>query len=100
MVLVVKNLPAKAGDRREAGLIAGSDPCVRKIPWRRAGQPTPVFLPGESHGQRSLRELQSRGLQGIRHKMCACVLSHFSHVCLFLMLWTVACQARLSLGIL
>ena len=27
--------------------------CV-KIPWRRAWQPTPVFLPGESHGQRSL----------------------------------------------
>ena len=29
-------------------------PWVRKIPWRRAWQPTPVFLPGESHGQRSL----------------------------------------------
>ena len=27
---------------------------VQKIPWRRAGQPTPIFLPGESHGQRSL----------------------------------------------
>ena len=27
---------------------------VRKIPWRRAWQPTPVFLPGESHGKRSL----------------------------------------------
>ena len=27
---------------------------VRKIPWRKAWQPTPVFLPGESHGQRSL----------------------------------------------
>ena len=27
---------------------------VRKIPWRRAWQPTTVFLPGESHGQRSL----------------------------------------------
>ena len=27
---------------------------VRKIPWRRKWQPTPVFLPGESHGQRSL----------------------------------------------
>ena len=27
---------------------------VVKIPWRKAGQPTPVFLPGESHGQRSL----------------------------------------------
>ena len=30
------------------------DPWVRKIPWRRAWQPTPVFLPGESQGQRSL----------------------------------------------
>ena len=30
------------------------DPWVRKIPWRRAWKPTPVFLPGESHGQRSL----------------------------------------------
>ena len=30
------------------------DPWVRKTPWRRAWQPTPVFLPGESHGQRSL----------------------------------------------
>ena len=32
----------------------GFDPWVRKIPRRRAWQPTPVFLPGESHGQRSL----------------------------------------------
>ena len=30
------------------------DPWVRKIPWRRVCQPTPVFLPRESHGQRSL----------------------------------------------
>jgi len=30
------------------------DPRVGKIPWRRAWQPAPVFLPGESHGQRSL----------------------------------------------
>ena len=30
------------------------DPWVGKIPWRREWQPTPVFLPGESHGQRSL----------------------------------------------
>ena len=30
------------------------DPWVRKIPWKRAWQPTPVFLSGESHGQRSL----------------------------------------------
>ena len=32
----------------------GSDPWVRKIPWRRKWQPAPVFLPGKSHGQRSL----------------------------------------------
>jgi len=30
------------------------DPWVKKIPWRRMWQPTPVFLPGESHGQRNL----------------------------------------------
>ena len=30
------------------------NPWVGKIPWRRAGQPTPEFLPGKSHGQRSL----------------------------------------------
>ena len=32
----------------------GFDPCFRKIPWRREWQPTPVFLPGEFHRQRSL----------------------------------------------
>jgi len=30
------------------------DPWVWKIAWRRKWQPTPVFLPGKSHGQRSL----------------------------------------------
>ena len=32
----------------------GFDPWVGKIPWRRAWQPIPVFLPGKFHGQRSL----------------------------------------------
>ena len=32
----------------------GFNPWVRKIPWRRTRQPTPVILPGESHGQKSL----------------------------------------------
>ena len=32
----------------------GLDPLIRKIPWRRKWQPTPVFLLEESHGQRSL----------------------------------------------
>ena len=43
----VKNLPANAEDKFK--------PWVRKIPWRRKWQPTPVFLPGESPGQRSLK---------------------------------------------
>ena len=30
------------------------DPWVGKIPWRRERQPTPVFLPGKAHEQRSL----------------------------------------------
>ena len=45
---LVKNLPANAGDKRCA-----CNPWVRKIPWRRAQQLTPVSLPGESYGQRS-----------------------------------------------
>ena len=32
----------------------GSNPCVRKMPWRREWLPISVFLPGERHGQRSL----------------------------------------------
>ena len=50
VALVVKNLPASAGETSETGLIPG----MGRFPWRREGQPTPVFLPGESHGQRSL----------------------------------------------
>ena len=45
-----KDLPASAGRCKRHGF----NPWVGKIPWRRAWQPTPVFLPGESHGQRSL----------------------------------------------
>ena len=45
VVLEVKNLPANAGDIRDNRF----DPWVKKIRWRRAGQPTPVFLPGDSH---------------------------------------------------
>ena len=45
---MVKNLPVMQETRR------GFDPWVGKIPWRREWLPTPVFLPGEFHGQRSL----------------------------------------------
>ena len=50
MALEVKNPPANAGNIGDMGLIPGSG----RFPWRRAWQPTPVFLPGETHGQRSL----------------------------------------------
>ena len=39
------------------------DPWVRKIPWRRGWQPTPVFLPGESHGEWSLAGYSPWGLK-------------------------------------
>ena len=39
----------------------GLDSWVEKIPWRRAEQPTPVFLHGESYEQRSLVDYSPRG---------------------------------------
>ena len=47
VALVVKNPPASAGNVRDMGSIPG----LGRFPWRRAWQPTPVFLPGESRGQ-------------------------------------------------
>ena len=40
---------------------------VRKIPWRMKWQLTPVFLPGESHGQRSLAGYSPKGHNTVRH---------------------------------
>ena len=48
MALVVKNLLA-------------NDLWVRKMPWRRAWKPIPVFLPGKIHGQRSLAGYSPQG---------------------------------------
>ena len=47
----------------------GFDPWVRKIPWRRKWQPTPVFLPGESHGQRSLEGYRPWGRKRVGHDL-------------------------------
>ena len=47
MVQTVKNLPATQE--------------IRKTPWRRKWQPTPVVLPGKSHGQRSLEGYSPQG---------------------------------------
>ena len=55
MAQVVKNPPATTGNK-------GS---VWKIPWRRKWQPTPVFLSGESHGQRSLAGYGPQDCKGL-----------------------------------
>ena len=47
---MVKNLPTNAGDTGDLGLI----PAFGKIPWMRKLLPTPVFLPGRFHEQKSL----------------------------------------------
>ena len=47
---MVKNLPASAFRHNRHGF----NPWVGKIPWKRARQPTAVFLPGESHAKKSL----------------------------------------------
>jgi len=43
------------------------NPWVEKMPWRRARQPTPVFLPEESHEQRILEGYTSIGSQSTGH---------------------------------
>ena len=99
----------------------GFNPWVEKIPWSRAWQPTPVFLPGEFHGQRSLagyspwscKELdltEQLALSVVRlshhsppHSLlpflhsCMCMLSSFSCVRLFATQWTVPHQVPLSM---
>ena len=56
----------------------GFNPWVRKIPWRRAWQPTPVFLPGESHGQRSLEGYSPLGRTRVRYDWSD--LAHTFHI--------------------
>ena len=53
---MVKNLSTSVGDLRDR-----FDSWVRKIPWRRKWRPTPVFLPGEPHGQRNLSGYSPQG---------------------------------------
>ena len=50
-------------DGEESACNEGFNPWVGKIPWRRERLPTPVFLPGEFHGQRTLLGYSSWGCQ-------------------------------------
>ena len=62
-VSVVKNPPANAGDARDAGLVPKSG----RSPGERKEQPISVFLPGKSHGQRSLAGYSPWGHKRVGH---------------------------------
>ena len=55
------------------------DPWIWKIPWRRAWQPAPVFLPGASHGQRSLVGYSPYGCKGLDTTEVTSICKH-THV--------------------
>ena len=67
VAIVVKNPPANAGRCKRPGF----NPWVGKIPWRRAWQPTPVFLPGEFPWTEEPGGLQSMELQRVGHDWAA-----------------------------
>ena len=62
---VVKNLPVSAGDIHRHGF----DPWGGKIPWRRKWKPTLIFLPGKSHGHRSLVGYGPWGCKRVAHDL-------------------------------
>ena len=74
VALVVKNLPAKTH---------GFYPRIGKIPCRRAWQPSPVFWPGKSHGQRSLVGYSPRGHKRVSHDLATNSQYSLSQLCLF-----------------
>ena len=47
----------------------GPSPWARQISWRKKWQPSPVFLPGKSHGQRSLAGYSPWGCKRVRHDL-------------------------------
>ena len=69
MSTILKGLPSWLSGKRLACQCRrpGFDPWVRKIPCRRNWQPTPVFLPGKSHSQRSLVGYNPRDCKRVGH---------------------------------
>ena len=61
MALVVKNMPAYAGDTRDASLIPGLGRS-----WRMAWQTTAIFIPEESHGAEDPGRLEANSWAQLR----------------------------------
>ena len=90
VALVVKNLPASAGDTRGTGSIPG----LGRFPGSRKWQPAPV-LPGKFHGQRSLADYSPWGCRDLN--MTKRLSSHththtFCVVCLYINLFNTLCS--------
>ena len=64
----VVNIVEMTRDQKYYINLVAKAPWVGKIPWRRKWQPTPVFLPGKSHGQRSLAGYNPWVAKESRHK--------------------------------
>ena len=82
---VVKNPPVNAKDAGDARL--GFDPWVRKFPWRRKWQPTPLFLPGKFHGQRGLEVYKPHGHKESDATVHACHLLYKVCVCIYIYIY-------------
>ena len=80
-----KESPCSTGAVQDPGSIP-----VQEDPWRRKWQPTPAFLPGKSHGQRSLAGYSPQGHKELdtpevtEHGICNCVYSSFTNSVSFL----------------
>ena len=66
----------------------GFNPCAGKTHWRRKWQPTPVFLPGESHGQRSLVGYSPQGCKELDTTEQLSMHAPYIFLCLFLLMST------------
>ena len=79
---MVKKLPANAEDRRR-----GFNPWLRKMPWRRKWQPTLVFLPGKSHGQKSLVDCSSWGCKESDTTECSHKTSQDGYIYIYICIY-------------
>ena len=70
----------------------GFDPWVRKIPWRRAWQLTPVILPGEFHGQRSLAGCSPWGSQKVSQDLVTKPPPHNLNMSFWLSKLSISCS--------